>query len=146
MCNRYECSCSEDDVEMDTVLENCLMTSISEISTDFYKPNSVTKISREQSFNSDSYELSSTPNVPTVSLNSSNNQHQADKSYSPSDSNQNTCSLNLNSKGINNGHLNVQGICGDKMSKFSEISAILATPENNKLHIFGMSETKLKIH
>ena len=128
MCNIYECSCSEDDVEMDTILVNCLMTSISEISTNFYKPNSVMNISREQSFNSDSYELSSTPKVPTISLNSSNTQHQNDISYSPSDSNQNTCSLNLNSKGINIGHLNVQGIFGDKMSKFSEISAILATP------------------
>ena len=68
----------------------------------------------------------------------------ADMSYSPSDSNQNTRSLNLISKGINIGHLNVQGICGDKMSIFSEISAILTAPENNKLHIFGMSETKLK--
>ena len=71
MCNRYECSCSEDDVKMDTILENCLMTSISEISTNFCKANSVMNISHEQSFNSDSYEFSSTPNVPTVSLNSS---------------------------------------------------------------------------
>ena len=30
------------------------------------------------------------------------------------------------------------------MSKFSEKSAILTAPENNKLHVFGMSETKLK--
>ena len=75
MCNRYECSCSVDDVEMDTILENCHMKSISEIGTNFYKPSSVMNISREQSFNSDSYELSSTRNVPTVSLNSSNNQH-----------------------------------------------------------------------
>ena len=32
------------------------------------------------------------------------------------------------------------------MSKFSGISAILTAPENNKLHIFGMSESKLKKH
>ena len=70
--------------------------------------------------------------------------HPSDTSSSSSNSNQNTCSFNLNSKGIDIGHLNVQGICGNKMSKFLEISAILTAPENNKLHICGMSETKLK--
>ena len=48
-------------------------------------------------------------------------------------------------KGYNKGHLNIQGLCGDKLSKFSEISLMLASKENEKLHIFGMSETKLKI-
>ena len=33
-----------------------------------------------------------------------------------------------------------------KMSKFSEISAILTAPENSNLHIFGMSENNLKNH
>ena len=32
------------------------------------------------------------------------------------------------------------------MSKFSEISLMLASKENDTLHIFGMSETKLKSH
>ena len=32
------------------------------------------------------------------------------------------------------------------MCKFSEIKAILTSPENNSLHIFGLSETKLKSH
>ena len=47
-------------------------------------------------------------------------------------------------KGYNIGHLNIQGLCGDKLSKFSEISLMLTSKENEKLHIFGMSETKLK--
>ena len=48
-------------------------------------------------------------------------------------------------KCYNIGHLNIQGLCGDKLSKFSEISLMLTSKENEKLHIFGMSETKLKI-
>ena len=48
-------------------------------------------------------------------------------------------------KGYNIGHLNIQGLCGDKLSKFSEISLMLTSKENEKLNIFGMSETKLKI-
>ena len=55
-------------------------------------------------------------------------------------------SLNLRSKGFNFGHLNIQGICGKNMCKFSEIKAILTSPENSSLHIFGISETKLKSH
>ena len=54
--------------------------------------------------------------------------------------------LNLSSKGINIGHLNVQGICGENLSKFSELKILLTAPENNDLHIFGLSETKLKDH
>ena len=52
-------------------------------------------------------------------------------------------------KGYNIGHFNTQGLCGDKLSKFSEISLMLTSKhgkENEKLHIFGMSETKLKNH
>ena len=50
------------------------------------------------------------------------------------------------SKGLNFGHLNIQGICGKNMCKFSEIKAMLTSPANNSLHIFGISETKLKSH
>ena len=46
--------------------------------------------------------------------------------------------LNLKKKGINIGFLNVQGICGKDMSKFSEINLMLT------LHVFGMCESKLK--
>ena len=55
-------------------------------------------------------------------------------------------SLNLMSKGLNFGHLNIQGLCGKNMCKFSEIKAILTSPKNSSLHIFGLSETKLKSH
>ena len=52
--------------------------------------------------------------------------------------------LDLSDKGLNFGHLNIQGICGRDMSKFSEIKAILNI--NKNLHILGLSETKLKDH
>ena len=50
------------------------------------------------------------------------------------------------SKELNFGHLNIQGLCGKNMCKFSEIKAIMMSPENSSLHIFGLSETKLKSH
>ena len=52
--------------------------------------------------------------------------------------------LGLSDKGLNFGHLNIQGICGKEMSIFSEIKAILSC--NKNLHILGLSETKLKDH
>ena len=56
----------------------------------------------------------------------------------------NDLQLCLYDKGLNFGHLNIQGICARDMSKFSEIKAILNVNEN--LHILGLSETKLKDH
>ena len=57
------------------------------------------------------------------------------------------CKNNLLNKGYNIGHLNIQGICGNNLiCKFSELSIMLTSKENEKLHIFGMSETKLKQH
>ena len=58
----------------------------------------------------------------------------------------NSNTFNLSSRGINIGHLNIQGICGEKLSKFSELKVLLTLPENDNLHIFGLSETKLKDH
>ena len=55
-------------------------------------------------------------------------------------------SFNIANKGINIGHLNIQGICGDKLSKFSELKVLLTSPANSNLHIFGLSETNLKDH
>ena len=52
----------------------------------------------------------------------------------------------MSSKGINIGHLNVQAICGENLRKLSELKLLLTAPENNDLHIFGLSETKLKDH
>ena len=54
--------------------------------------------------------------------------------------------LNLKKKGINIGFLNIQGICGKEMVKFSEINLMLSSQENKKLHAFAMCETKLKGH
>ena len=50
------------------------------------------------------------------------------------------------SKGLNFGHLNIQGICGKNLCKFAEIKALSTPPENSSLHIFGISETNLKSH
>ena len=76
----HQCSCPENDFEMGTVLQNCQMTSTSEISTNSFEPNSVTNIShtcanfaRVQCLHSDSYELLSTCMFPTASLDSFNN-------------------------------------------------------------------------
>ena len=77
---------------------------------------------------------------------SGNNEIVSNKSNPSSNDSKNVCSIKLDSKGINIGHLNVQGICGDKMAKFSEIKLLLTDPVNSKLHVFGMSETKLKEH
>ena len=55
-------------------------------------------------------------------------------------------SFNLMYKGLNFGHLNIQGICGKNLCKFAEIKALLTSPENSSLHIFGITETKLKSH
>ena len=66
----------------------------------------------------------------------------SDTSTSSTNNIQYIYSFDLNSKGINIGHLNVQGICGDKMSKFSEITSLLTAPVNSGLHIFGMSQSE----
>ena len=58
----------------------------------------------------------------------------------------NTNTFNLSSRGLNIGHLNIQGICGENLNKFSELKVLLTLPENNNLHILGLSETKLKSH
>ncbi|MES9883590.1 MAG: hypothetical protein ABW185_22250, partial [Sedimenticola sp.] len=52
--------------------------------------------------------------------------------------------FNLHNKGLNIGHLNIQGICGQNLTKFEEIKCMLTSDANKNLHIFGMSETKLK--
>ena len=77
---------------------------------------------------------------------SGNDEIVSNKSNPSSNDIKNVCSIKLDSKDINIGHLNVQGICGDKMTKFSEITSLLTDPVNSKLHVFGMSETKLKEH
>ena len=55
-----------------------------------------------------------------------------------------TYSSDLKVKGINCDHLHIQGICGQNMSKFSELKLMLTDEEIRNLHVFGLSETKLK--
>ena len=57
-----------------------------------------------------------------------------------------TVNLNLKRKGINIVFLNIQGLCGKEMCKFSEVKSMLTSVENKKLHVFAMCETKLKQH
>ena len=55
-------------------------------------------------------------------------------------------SFHLKNKGINFGHLNILGICGQNLTKFSELKLLLTANEIRNLHIFDISETKLKSH
>ena len=43
----------------------------------------------------------------------------------------------LCSRALNIGQLNIQGICGENLNKFSELKVLLALTENNILHILG---------
>ena len=52
----------------------------------------------------------------------------------------NTLNLGLKRKGMNIGHLNLQGM--NSKQKFSELSLML-TSKNNNIHVLGISETKL---
>ena len=60
--------------------------------------------------------------------------------------NNNVLSLNLPERGFNFGHITIHGICGKDMTKFSELKLLLSNPLNSILHVFGISETKLKQH
>ena len=88
----------------------------------------------EQILLANSYDISRPCTVQSVSLDPTHDQHC------------HHINLHLSSKGINMGHLNIQGICGEKLGKFSELQALLTSPENYTLHVFGLSETKLKAH
>ena len=54
--------------------------------------------------------------------------------------------FDLKAKGFHFAHLNVQGLCGQNMSEFSQLQAMLKSLVNSALHLFGLSETKLKYH
>ncbi|MCG8113419.1 MAG: reverse transcriptase domain-containing protein [Candidatus Thiodiazotropha taylori] len=60
-------------------------------------------------------------------------------SSSVSNNSCNTLNLGLRGKGMRIGHLNIQGLCG----KIDQVRLML-TSENNLVHIFGISESKLK--
>ena len=83
-------------------------------------------------------------NVRKVSNTSRRSKHKAPLIPNHKESINN--SFNLSSRGLNIGHLNIQGICGENLNKFSELKVLLTLPENNNLHILGLSETKLKSH
>ena len=57
-----------------------------------------------------------------------------------------TVNLNLKKKGMNFGFINIQGICGNELSKFSEINLMLTSETMKNLHAFCFCETKLKEH
>ena len=61
-------------------------------------------------------------------------------------SNSDFLNFELTAKGFNFAHLNVQGLCGQNMSKFSQLKTMLNNPINSSLHLIGLSETKLKEH
>ena len=128
----YQCSCAENNFEMDTVLQNCQKKSISEISTNFYEPNSVTNNSRAQSLHSNSYEISSTCMFPTVLVDISINQHEL-----PID-------LNLSNKEINMGHLNIQGICGEKLGHFFRITSFAYLTPKEQCTCFWKKQIEIK--
>ena len=60
--------------------------------------------------------------------------------------NNNVFNFDLTTKGFNFGHLNMQRICSQNMTTFSQLKAFLTSPVNSSLRVFGLSETKLKEH
>ena len=54
--------------------------------------------------------------------------------------------MNLKKKGTNFGFINIQGICGNELSKFSDINLMLTLETNKNLQMFCFCETKLKEH
>ena len=88
--------------------------------------------------------VSEIQNVRKVSNTSGRSNHTVPLITNHKESNTNT--FNLSSRGLNIGHLNIQGICGENLNKFSELKVLLTLPENDNLHILGLSETKLKSH
>ena len=150
-CNLFHCNCnSQIYVSNTNTFTKSSNRSILNVDAEHVQNFDKHSVSFENSILNDCIERNSDSEIQQLPehLNSisDNNVDFNEISSFANSNNLDTFSIDLNSKGINIGHLNVQGICGDKMSKFSEISAILTAPENSKLHIFGMSETKLKSH
>lgn len=63
-----------------------------------------------------------------------------------SSTNKDSISVNFMKKGYDIGHSTVHGLCGNKLSKFSEISLMFTSKENEKIPIFDISKTKIKNH
>ena len=81
-----------------------------------------------------------------VSDNTKSNSYSNDQTDSILSENQNestslsTVNLNLNKKGMNFGFINIQGICGNELSKFSKFNLMLTSEKNKKLHVFLLSQ------
>ena len=128
ICNGFKCSCqityiSEIDVSnIDTVTANSKSSDHVAGAQDSYNVGQVYSNNHLQSCNTSSHSV----NLQT--------------------NNEDPFSINLQNKGYNIGHLNIQGICGNNLCKFSELSIMLSSKDYENLHIFGLSETKLKDH
>ena len=128
ICNGFKCSCqttyiSEIDVsKIDTVTANSKSSDHVAGAQDSYNFGQVYSNNHLQSCKTSSHSV----NLQT--------------------NNENPFSINLQNKGYNIGHLNIQGICGNNLCKFSELSIMLSSKDYENLHIFGLSETKLKDH
>ena len=148
-CNRLSCACpktvfDDDDCEDFHSKDNisCLYGKL-EMKTKFVKKRS--------KFNCQNLKRNNVTGNQNLKQANSLNEKGSNESFKvPSSKGESITSkhlsFNLMSKGLHFGHLNIQGICGKNMCKFSEIKAILMSPENSSLHIFGISETKLKSH
>ena len=128
ICNISHCSCQRPSFSLE-IDDQCISTNIPSLKSELNdnRTFSITETSEQHIQVNDNQTLSQNPHSEAEHLSSTN---------------KDPISVNLMKKGYNIGHLNVQGLCGDKLSKFSEISLMLTSKENEKLHIFGKSETK----
>ena len=128
-CNCHNCSCQT------TSISEINVSNIDSVIVHSESSDNVTRAARKTN-NTDqictnSYVQSCNPSSQSVNMQTNNI---------------NPFSINLKNKGYNIGHLNIQGICGNNLCKFSELSLMLTSKDYENLHIFGMSETKLKDH
>lgn len=133
-CSSFECTCSNPTVVLQSVSDGQDTLMLSDNNsihvTSLRRTCNNASVSKQQSLNS--------------AMQSSSYMRSTESSVMVDYDKEHSNTLNLSSKGINIGHLNIQGICGENLSKFSELKILLTAPENDDLHIFGLSETKLK--
>ena len=117
ICNSSHCSCHRPSFSLE-IDDQCLSTNI---------PLSKSKLSENTALSVET-ETSEQHNQVHNNQNLSQNS-RSETQHFPSTNNMNkdSISANLMKKGYNIAHLNVQGLCGDKLSKFSEISLMLTS-------------------
>ena len=125
-CNDIQCSCPS---RAKLLLEPDLISNQEENECN-YSENTMS--STCISLNSLSRQLKVSP-VPQISSNV-NSAHSSDNFIHTQE---HPHSLTLGSKGINIGQLNIQVICSEYMSKFSERKLLLTARENCNVHILG---------